>query len=250
MMDDIRWMDRSRLVDRLDIEIFFQLHSSFYVGDPNNSAQILDKAYREPFALPAFPVAHERGATTAEIAGHEPLLADYYRRLLKRASEVNKGFEQIALYFWMHMDIWNEKENVHIAFSWYDHLSEMSTFIDWLETASEADLFVDVDQGWQVDGCVVGDHIHLREVDPDTREEGVNVAVPRAALVDAARQVERRAAGIIAFLTEAIGTDYWTSYRSRSTVATLAPQPRSGSSLNAAGIAQQIRTRLKRWFKG
>jgi hypothetical protein len=250
MMDDIRWMDRSRLIDRLDIEIFFELNSTFYLGDPNNSAQIRDKTYREAFALPAFPVADECGASTAEIVGHEPLLADYYQRLLERASQVNKGFDQISLYFWMRMSIWNEKENVHIAFSWYDHLSEMSSFIEWLGTAPQADLFVDVDQGWQVDGCVVGEHIHLREVDPDTREERVNVAVPRAALVDAARQVERRAATIIAFLTEAIGTDYWTYPRSRAAVTTVVPQRWPGSSLNTASVAQQIRTCLKRWFKG
>jgi hypothetical protein len=250
MMDDIRWMDRSRLIDRLDIEIFFQLNRIFYLGDPNNSAQISDRTYREPFALPAFPVADESSASTAEIVGHEPLLADYYQRLLERASQVNKGFDQISQYFWMSMSIWNEEEDVHIGFSWYDHLSEMSSFIEWLATAPEADLFVDVDQGWQVDGCVVGDHIHLREVDPDTREERANVAVPRAALVDAARQVEHRAAGIIALLTEAIGTDYWTYPRSRASAATGVSERWPGSSLTAASMAQQIKTRLMRWFKG
>jgi hypothetical protein len=249
MMDDTRWMDRSRLIDKLDIEIFFELNSTFYLGDPNNSKQLNDKAYREPFALPAFPRAIELSASTAEVSGHELLLADYYQRLLERASTLNKGFGDISLYFWMKMNLWNEAENVWIAFPWYDHLSEMSDVIEWLDTASETHGFCDVDQGWHMDGCLIGEHIHLREVDPDTRQERVNVAVPRSALADAARQVERRAVGIIAVLTEALGTDYWTCYQGGTTVGTVIPQLEPGSILNGASIVQRFKTYLTHWFR-
>jgi hypothetical protein len=248
MMNDAHWMDRSKPIDNLDIEISFALNGRFYTGDPNNSAQIQDKAYYEPFALPAFPLADEQQASTAEIDGHERLLADYYKRLLERASQVNKGFDQISHYFWMRMSLWNEAEDVRIGFSWYDHLSEMSTFIDWLATASEDNPFGDVEQGWQVDACVVGEHIHIRDVDPDSGEEHANVAVPRAALVHAARQVERRAAKTIAFLTEALGTDYWTYYRYPGDFGMSAPQAGTRTTLKASGIAQRLIARLTRLF--
>jgi hypothetical protein len=150
-MNDPDWMNESRSIDKLDVWIGFLLNDSLYIGGPNDRAQLEDPAFRQPLALPDFLPPSEREASSGVVAGHELALAEYYKRLVEQATQCNKEFDGISHYFWMRMVLRNE-EDVYISFPWYDTLSEMHGFIEWLEDAPDTDTFCDVEQGWQLDG--------------------------------------------------------------------------------------------------
>jgi hypothetical protein len=250
-MDDARWMDRSRSIDTLEVEIFFQLNSFFYTGDPNDVQQLQSPEWHEPLVLPVFPAlgphALATSVCTAQVLGHEQALADYYKRLLERAARSNKRFDEIAYYFWLRLAVWNADEDVSIAFPWYDSLSQMGDFIDWLDTASVHVPFHDTDQGWQLDARRGGTRIHLCESDPEGDTERVNVAAPQAALAQAAKQARARAAGIVATLTEALGTDVWSHYRRGAQFGTVAWRP--GGALERSEPPHCFRDQVAAWFR-
>jgi hypothetical protein len=54
MLNDAQWMNRSRPIGKLDVRIGFVLSHTFYIGDPNDSAQLQDPAYRQHACVTRF----------------------------------------------------------------------------------------------------------------------------------------------------------------------------------------------------
>jgi hypothetical protein len=253
-MDHADWMNESKPIETLDVWIGFLLNDSFYTGDPNDRAELRDPAYRQPLVLPDFLPASEREAASTAVAGHELALATYYKRLVEQAVQYNKGFDETSSCFWMRLALWNAQENVRISFPWYDTLSEMQTFIEWLEGAPDSDTFCDVEQGWQLDGYLLDGHVYLCETDPDSPDDKttrVNVVTPRAALRDAAKQVERQTTQIINCLTAELGTDVWTHYSRdvRFGTATWQPGYVPARAPAPAPVPETLMTGLAQWFR-
>ena len=252
MMNHADWMNESKSIDKLDVWIGFLLKDSFYIGDPNDHAQLGDPAFRQPLALPDFLPPSEREASSASVAGHELALAEYYKRLVEQAAQCNKEFDEISYCFWMRMELRNEEEDVSVSFPWYDTLSEIRGFIEWLEDAPDSETFCDVEQGWQLDGYLREGHVYLLETNPDAKDDKtqrINVVTPRAALLDAAKQAEGQTTQIVARLTEELGADVWTYYRRGVRFGTAAWQPGYAPAPAPVPAPRSLKQRLAQWFK-
>ncbi len=208
----MEWIKNSKEIENLEIEVCFLLRDNFYIGDPNNPEQIQDEKYRESVKLPSFDRVVGAMARTSEVAGNEDELANYYKQIVERAISLDKSFNEIRSYFWLRLWLWNTEEEIHISFPWYDSLSEMQQFFSWLKESSKKELYIDVDQGWQIDAVRKGARIHIRQTEPECDEEHTNASVPFEILINTATEVENRATEIISSLTQSLGTDVWTKY--------------------------------------
>ncbi|WP_448570041.1 hypothetical protein [Thalassotalea ganghwensis] len=208
---EMDWINKSKNIDSLDLEVCFQLQEHFYIGDPNNLEQIQDDNYQEPLQLPAFERVVPTIARTSEAIENTDKLASYYKDVVEKSAELSKPFNEIRQYFWLRLWFWNTEEDVHISFPWYDSLSEMQQFFSWLND-NNVEPFIDADQGWQIDAVRVGENIHIRQTDPDYDEEHVNISLPYEKFLKEALKVEKRAQHIITNLSKELGVDVWSKY--------------------------------------
>ena len=206
---EMDWVEKSKNINLLDLEVCFQLQDNFYIGDPNSHEQLQDKKYREAIELPSFERVVPTMVRTSEANGNTDELASYYRNIVEKAVALDKPFNEIRQYFWLRLWFWNTEEDIHVSFPWYDSLSEMQQFFAWLK-ASPEEPYIDMDQGWQIDAVRIGDDVHIRQIDPDYDEEYANVSVPFEAFLKQANQVEGRAMQIINNLSKDLGVDVWT----------------------------------------
>ncbi|WP_018410610.1 hypothetical protein [Methyloversatilis thermotolerans] len=206
MSSDKSWTESSKPVETLNIEICFLLQGAFYVGNPNSHEQITDPKYREPLSLPDFARANEKYATTAEIFGNEEHLIAYYKQIVERGALIGRSFNELRSYFWLRLLVWNEMESVSISFPWYDSLTEIRGFTNWLASPQE-EAFRDIEQGWQVDAVQAPGFLHIRELDPDSDERYDNVKVALSEVATSANLEESRAQTIIERLSEGLGVD-------------------------------------------
>lgn len=206
------WIKKSNSIESLDVEICFQLQDSFYIGDPNNHKQLQDERYSEVLDLPSFDRIVETMARTSEVVQNVDGLVKYYRDIIERADALNIKFNDIRQYFWLRLWFWNAEEGARISFPWYDSLSEMQQFFEWLKGDSTGQPYVDMDQGWQLEIIRSGDYLHIRQFDPDGGDEYDNISIPFEAFVNAVSKVEARAIEIISSLSADIGVDVWTKY--------------------------------------
>ena len=207
----MRWLEKSKRIDNLDLEVCFLLQDTFYVGDPNSHEQLQDENYHVPMELPPFERVVPTMARTSEVIGHSDQLASYYKNIVEKSMELGRSFNEIRQEFWLRLWIWNTKEEVHISFPWYDSLSEIQQFFSWLKDTPK-EPYEDMDQGWQIDAVRVGKNIHIRQTDPDYDVEYVNVLVPFENILQKVNEVEERAQQIIASLSEQLGVDVWSKY--------------------------------------
>lgn len=201
MQNDRSWIERSKRVGTLDVEIGFLLQADFYLGDPNDHEQLSDPARYAPLRRPDIVRACEDCVLTGEAIGHEDRLVDYYRQIAEKAASLGKDFNEIRHYFWMRLYVWNREDGVGIAFPWYDALSEIRQFTQWLVSGTDAP-FQDLDQGWQVDATRESGRLHVRQSDPDGEEEYDNLEAPIGPVVQQAAEAEARASVLVARLTE------------------------------------------------
>ncbi|WP_156480573.1 hypothetical protein [Aquipseudomonas alcaligenes] len=208
---ELDWVKQSKNIDYLDLEVCFQLHDNFYIGDPNSHEQLQDEKYRETVKLPPFERVVPTMARTSEAIGHTNELASYYKNLIEKSVGRNKPFNEIRQYFWLRLWFWNTEEDVHVSFPWYDSLSEMQQLFSWLKGHPE-EPYIDMDQGWQIEAVRIGENVHIRQSDPDCDEEYANVSVPFEVFFNKANEVENRAQQIITNLSKELGVDVWSKY--------------------------------------
>lgn len=97
------WLNDSRFIEHLEVEICFQLNDSFFIGDPNNVEQLYDEAYFESLVLPSFDRKLKSIASTREALSHELALANYYKALVEKAVFLDEDFNEIRHYFWLRL---------------------------------------------------------------------------------------------------------------------------------------------------
>lgn len=207
----MNWIEKSRNIGSLNLEVCFQLQESFYIGDPNSLEQLQDEKYRELVELPSFQCVVPAMARTSEAIESTNELASYYKNIIEKSVVLGKPFNEIRQYFWLRLWLWNTEEDVHISFPWYDSLSEIQQFFSWLKGNPE-EPYIDIDQGWKIDAVVIGKNIHIRQIDPDCNEEYSNVSVPFEKFLQQASEVENRAQQIIRSLSKELGVDVWSKY--------------------------------------
>ncbi|QLE98257.1 hypothetical protein [Neptunomonas phycophila] len=221
---EMDWIENSKEINDLEIEICFQLQESFYTGDLNNYEQLQDKKYHEAIEMPSFGRVVETMARTSEVIDSQEELVSYYKTVIEKSQALNKPFNEIKQYFWLRLWFWNTGEDVHISFPWYDSLSEIQKFFSWLRSNPEQD-YVDMDQGWQIEAVRSGNRLHIRQTDPDDGEEYANISVPFAVFLEKSIEVEARALTIIGTLSSNIGVDVWSKYLQDAKFGTSEWQP-------------------------
>lgn len=210
-MDDL---DQAKALDKLNVEIGFQLEDSFYIGKSNSYEQLQNQKYYQPIQKPSFERIVDSVARTGEILSNEDELASYYKTLIVKAKTLNKDFNDIRQYFWLRLGFWNTKESIHLSFPWYDHLYDMQKFFSWLkeQDGTKQDAYVDLDQGWEIQAICFEGRLYLRQADPDYAEEYANISLPLEAFKSSVIEVEARAVSIISQLSESIGLDVWSKH--------------------------------------
>jgi hypothetical protein len=211
MSSDQSWKDSAKHIEKLNVEICFLLQNDFYIGNPDSHEQLADPKYQEPLSLPAFVRATEKSAFTSEVVGNEAQLVSYYRQIVEHGVSIGKNFNELRRYFWLRLCVWSEKDDVSISFPWYDTITEIRNFIQWLVSPQE-EAFWDMDQGWQVDAIQDAGFLYLREKDPDNDESYDNVKVALRDIVASAMRANARARKIVERLSQELGVDVWSKY--------------------------------------
>lgn len=210
------WVARSVTADTAMVDVYFTIADSFYVGDPNDSTQLHDPAFRRPLPPPGFLQAVPAFASTREIEGHEPQLAEYYARILREHRRSGRPYQQNSHHFWMRL-FFRFTEEEAITFPWYDTRAEMTPLFGWLRSAEDGQTWWDMDQGWELTAIRLGDRFYFRGTDGERdAEEWLNVSTPRSLLLQEIDAADRRLVAIISVLTSRLGADHWSTRRRES----------------------------------
>jgi hypothetical protein len=189
------WFSETVAVESVAVEVCFLL-SKEYEG--------------EPLPLPAIPRVVEALVRSSELTGHEALLADYYRQIIRCAARDGKKFDEIAHFFWLRLYLWNTEAGVTISFPWYDTYAEMKPFFHGVLSGESGRVYFDGDQGWEQEVHRDGGQFYVKQWDPDDGEIHALVRFPAAALAQAIPVLMQRVEAEIAELSRLLGADVWT----------------------------------------
>jgi hypothetical protein len=206
---DREWLDRAQAVQNVRVEVTFNLMDHFYVGDPNDHAQIMNPAYSEPLAAPAIGEGGIYSLSADEVRGHEALLAAHYREVVERATRLGRPFEHYSQHFWMRLNILWDGDGLQIP--WSDTLIDIDRFLAWLPRAEDGADEWDIEQGWEMIMIRRGGFFFLRAGDGDG-EEYLNIRMDAEPLARSAVVARERTVAIIAELTRLLGADVWTRF--------------------------------------
>lgn len=185
----------------------------FYIGNPNSFSDFKKTEFNIPIEAATSLKTNDRDSITrvSNSAENIDALLEYYRQVIKLSRLHHKKLREIRQYFWIRLALIGHE--VEISFPWYDTFSEVRSFLEWLETSSSNSIFLDIEQGWQVEGFTQENILYLQESDPDSEEIYLTVSTPLAPLSVKASKSIKETESIIKLLTEALGDDVWTSYK-------------------------------------
>lgn len=162
----------------LEAEVCFLLQNDFCSGRGSYPAGAEGKAV-EPLPSPDIERHMPTMVRTAEALGEEEELASYYCEVLRVARKHRNTFGEIRQYFWLRLWLWNDDEQVHIPFPWYDTYSEIARFLESLAQRSDGQVFWDVDQGRELEVHANAGEFFARHRNPDDDETYATVRLPR-----------------------------------------------------------------------
>ena len=206
------WFAEANRIPSLEAEICFLIQDDFYYG-PDRFSDINDrKKLAEQLTPPNIARVVPSMVRTSEVLGNEQELVAYYEQVVNLARKHNRPFNSIRQYFWLRFWLWNTEENVLVSFPWYDSYSEIERILSALANVEEGLVDHDVDQGWEMEVHAHDSMLYIRQRDPDANETHLAVCVPRQTLLTQGAVLKDRTNIIIRGLTNALGTDVWTSY--------------------------------------
>lgn len=205
------WFSEAKSVAVLDSELCFLLKDDFYFGPDRYVGKDRSK-FMHTLSLPNITRAQSFMISTAELAGHEHELAEYYEQVVASAIRHKLPFNSIRHYFWVRFSLWNTGEDVHISFPWYDSYSEIEHFMDALISVDSGLVHHDIDQGWEMEIYAHEGNIYIKQSDPETETTHICICVRRLELVLRLQQIMVRSRKSIQALAASLGQDVWTSY--------------------------------------
>ncbi|KQX39323.1 hypothetical protein [Variovorax sp. Root434] len=194
------WFADAKPIDSLEPEIAFHLWDAFNAAPYQRP---------EPLALPEFQRAERLRVRTSEAVGHEAELAAYYAQVAALARQHALKLHQVRQYFWMDLRLDNEEADVHLSFPWYDTFSSMDHFLGAVVGHDEGNIYDDQDQGWAVEVWARNGTLYIRESDPDSKEPGQAIALPRAGVQARIAPLRERTAKLVAYLAKELGPQAW-----------------------------------------
>lgn len=201
---DATWMNAAAEADPVEIEISFLLRESFPTD--TSSCRATDWP-TQALDLPSFPRRDRLRARSHEVEGHASELAAYYRRAKDQMVAHHASSEVL---FWLSLEIAGPTPGMQIGFAWWDRLSEMRGFLDWIENAKDGQTFDDLDQGWAVQAARRGDQLYFRHTSWEEGKELGKLRASVSACRAAALATRARIGTIVRQLTGDLGGDYWS----------------------------------------
>lgn len=210
------WISTAQFVQDLEVSVSFLKSPMFYIGNPNSFSDFKKTEFNIPIEAATSLKTNDSDSITRvpNSAENMDALIEYYRQVIQLSRLHHKNFREISQYFWIRLALIGHE--VEISFPWYDKFSEVRSFLEWLETSSSNSIFLDIEQGWQVEGFTQGNILYLQESDPDSEEIYLTISTTLAPLAVKASKSIKETESIIKSLTEALGDDLWTSYKSEA----------------------------------
>lgn len=208
---DLTWLDRSVRRDRAGVEAYFWRSPTFPIGDDP-----MDEAARLPLPGVSHLPPHESRLASSEVDGDEGPLVEYYRAVLNLARVYGQSERDAAHHFWISFEVFFGLSDVVPFFCDFGFRSVREVW-DAIAGLSDADVYSDIDQGWEVLVRRRGADLHFRygdgagiEAGDEHGKEFANLVASRDTLLRSIDDATVRLERLVPRLTEALGTDYWT----------------------------------------
>ena len=208
MTDSREWVSRAKPVDDAVVEIGFLASESFYFGPETEFSPAQLKEMREPLYQPRV-ARHGPYVLTSALADSREELIKYYADVIRLRDKHGKRWETQASYFWMRPVIFSPGI-FQISFPWYDTWEEARPLLDAIELPGEGEIFMDLEQGWEVTVIAAGGGLFIRQGNFDSGEEQECVSCDRAGLARQVSALRDRCEMILAELRREFGRDYWS----------------------------------------
>lgn len=154
---------------------------------------------------------HKDRISTYEALTAPKELVNYYRQLISIANEHGIPFDDISHKFWIELVIGCIGTDQTISFDYYDHLTDIVKFIDWI-VAGAPNAFSDRAQGWEIVANRTEDIVNIIQNDPECSMELSRIEVPFVELKEKAVETLHSAKSMIEYLSDGLGDDVWTEY--------------------------------------
>lgn len=207
LSDDVSWTQQSLPADDLSPRFSFILRRDVPLRTTPGRGVTSSAELRHELHLPAFPREEELRVTDEESVEHERDIAAYYRELISVSGIAPLSQAQN---YWLRMSFRSSAKASEIDFPYWDRLSDMRPFLNWLADAENASTFWDGDQGWMVQSARIGARLHLREGNLDDSAWRVNLVVHRTVFLARLAAAEARIQAAIRHLKAELGVDPWS----------------------------------------
>ena len=207
-MEKPDWIQRSRRVDDVIIDIGFLVQKSVYYGDENNFTHDDWLKLREPVYQPKTDMYGDFLLSESVLESRIELIR-YYQDVIRALKVHRLKIEKLQTYSWLRPIIFS-RGVFAMTFPWYDTWQEAESLFNGLQNVNDGLIFEDMDQGWEFNAFAEHDTLFLRQGDLETGKEHFLVRCPRDLLTRQIQKIRERMPSILHELRTTIGHDYWS----------------------------------------
>jgi hypothetical protein len=204
-MKNPAWLESSKLIEELVVEVGFRISDSFYYGSRNASKQQWEEL-SEPLYQPQ--LHSEKGLILTDVLESDiDELVKYYVDVFRLSEKYQCPMSKS--YFWMSPVIYSDQD-VEIHFPWHDTWKETKDFLEAVSASKDGYLFIDADQDWDLDIYGISNQLFVREGALRDAGKPLEIVCDRQCFVDQVGILYKRSEQIVHKLCSALGGDYWT----------------------------------------
>lgn len=197
------WQQTATELVQPRIDIYFSLNDGSNFHDSHSAK----------FNYPPIDREFTDKVSTHEIIGNEQYLVSYYRQIIEAARHYEIPFRDISHLFRIRLKIRDQTGSDKFSFAYYDTLSEINKFRNWIIQSDSTVLYADLDQGWGFEAQIKHPFVYMIEYIPESESDTRENYISYLYLENQLTLANNRAQHIIKILTERIGNDLWSKYR-------------------------------------
>lgn len=205
-----QWIKDCERLDFINVDVCFCINEDFYYG-PHDVISIEERKQTMPLPSVTNKAAATFNFRSLKAEDNTEKLLAYYKEVLRLAANYKRAPLEISHYFWLKLYFWRPDVGITMNFPWYDTLDEIAPVLEKIASGENGLLLKDFDQGWDIEIHGDDDYIYAREGDLSEGEINILHKIPRAPLAMECREVLERTRALIAWLSDNVGKDYWTS---------------------------------------